>query len=106
MAEKHSKPNPLPMSETLRDLAMLRVSEIDFSSLLPSDENTMDTSSQTDQDKKVDDIVEKSFEFVKEARAAIKIQNRGDVEKEGAKVEVVRSRLEDVIIGLDTAKEN
>ena len=89
-----SKKTPLPFEETLRDLALLRASEIDFSSLVPSG------SISTESDPNIDTSVAQSYEFVKEARAALKVHYRDDVEKQGARVEDVRSRLDDVLHGL------
>ncbi|CAL1707817.1 unnamed protein product [Somion occarium] len=95
------KPHPLPFNETLRDLALLRASDIDFSSILPPSNASEETS---DADKDVDATLQRSYEFVKEARAALKILNRGDVDTQGARVEDVRSRLEDMLQGLDSAR--
>ncbi len=95
-----SKSSPLPLTETLRDLALLRACDIDFSSFLPASKDSPEgAANTTDADKSV----QRSFEFVKEARAALKILNREEVEKQGARVEHVRGMLEDVIQGLQTA---
>lgn len=93
-----SKSKPLPLSDTLRDLALLRVSDIELSSLIPS--STANKTENTDSND-VDLIVKRSYEFAQEARNAIKILNRGDVEMQGGKVESVRSQLEDVLKGLE-----
>ena len=92
----NAKPNPLPFNDTLRDLALLRASDVDFSSILPyrAEED------RSDADKKVDATLQRSYEFVKESRAAIKVLNRGDVDTQGSRVEDLRSRLEDVLQGL------
>ncbi|KII92239.1 hypothetical protein PLICRDRAFT_465922 [Plicaturopsis crispa FD-325 SS-3] len=80
---------PFPLGDTLRDLALLRASDIDLSSLVPAK-----TTPPTDAS------VERSYEFVKEARAAIRIMDRGDVDAQGARVESVREKLEDVVKGI------
>ncbi|KAF7315316.1 ABC transporter protein [Mycena indigotica] len=67
MNNKDAKPFPLDTS--LRDLALIRVSELDVASLIPTNPGTM-TSGVID----VDSTVAKSYEFVAEARAAIKLR--------------------------------
>lgn len=87
------KSNPLPLDETLRDLAVLRATDVDLSELLPQ-------SVPLDSESDVYHSVDKSYEFVKEARDAMKMYNRGKVEKQGERVEELRSKLEDVLKGL------
>jgi len=94
-----SKDKPLPLSGTLSDLALLRASNLDLSSLLPqaaaarADERTAPTAEQAS--------VERSYEFAGEARAALKILARGDVGKEGARAENLKSRFEELQQGLE-----
>jgi hypothetical protein len=95
-----SNHKPLPLSSTLRDLALLRASDIDLTSLLPPKPTP---SSEPDFVAKVDvdDSVRRSYEFAREARAAVKILNNGEVDREGARLETgVRNQLEDVLKGL------
>ena len=94
-----SKAQPLALSDALRDLALLRVSDIDLDSLLPPDTTTSDTLSGMGKGD-VDLSVRNSYEFASEARKVIKLFNRGDVDTQGAKVEDLRSQLEDVLKGL------
>ena len=101
MMSSKSKPNPLPLADTLRDLAFLRATDFDLSSVLPA---TSQPSSTSAAENGVEESVKKSYEFVAEARAALKILNRQDVEKQGEKLEVVRNRLEDVVTGLEEAE--
>lgn len=97
-----SKAKPLALSDTLRDLALLRVSDVDLDSLLPLDTSaaTTDTSTGADKDN-VDSSVRNSYEFASEARKAIKLLNRGDVDTQGSKVEDLRGQLEDMLKGLE-----
>lgn len=95
MTTKPSR-EPLPFGDTLRDLALLRASDVEFSSLLPPES----TSSVVHENVDVSATVTRSYEFVKETRTALKINHRRDVEKQGTRVEDVRSRLEDVLEGL------
>jgi hypothetical protein len=97
-----SKTKPLPLSETLRDLALLRVSDLDLSTLLPASSSTQPATTPDDSHKAtIDSSVSRSFEFAVEARKAIRILNRGDVDSQGSKVENIRSQLEDVLKGLE-----
>ena len=94
------KGNPLPLGDTLRDLALLRASDCDLASALTSQAALPNTSSShLNQD--VNASVESSYEFVKETRAAIRLLHRGEVDKQGGRLEDVRSRLEDVVAGLE-----
>ena len=49
----------------------------------------------------VEDSVQRSLEFSREARAALKLLHTDAVEREGGRLEDVRGRLEDVMSGLD-----
>lgn len=95
---------PLPLSDTLRDLAVLRASDIDLSEfLLP--EEAGDSNSKDPQSSGHDEqlrFVELSYDLVKEARAAIRILNRGDVDEQGTKIDDVRGGLEEIVNGLST----
>ena len=96
-------PRPLPLSSTLHDLALLRASDLDFSSLLsstssPSDNAASDASVATPE---VEESVKRSMDFSHEARAALKLVHTDAVDRQGARVEEVRARLEDVMKGLD-----
>ena len=95
------KSSPLPLSDTLRDLALLRASDCDLTSALISHTAIQNTSS-THSDDDVELSVERSYEFVKETRAAIRQLHRGEVDQQGSRLEDVRSRLEDVSAGLYT----
>lgn len=96
-----SKQKPLPLNGTSRDLALLRASDVDLTSLLPP---KISPSSQPGRVAKVDidSSLRLSYEFAQEARAAIKALNTGEVDKEGAKLESgVRTQLEEVLKGLE-----
>jgi len=84
---------PLPLADTLRDLAVLRASEVDLASVLSNCDGaaTVDTNAESAQ---------RSYEFVKEARAVLRLQNRGDLDQHGESVERVREGLEEVVKGL------
>lgn len=101
MSSSKLKAKPLPLSGTLRDLALLRVSDLDLSSFLPASTGTQQTSSEDTNTKDIESSVLSSYKLATEARMAIKILNRGDVDAQGAKVEQVRNQLEDVLKGLE-----
>ncbi|KAJ6558563.1 hypothetical protein DFH09DRAFT_534787 [Mycena vulgaris] len=83
----------LPLSATLRDLALLRASGLDVAALVP----TLPTQTPPTP---ADSTVERSYEFVKQARTAIKIHNRGDLETVGMDVEATRTKVEELSNGL------
>lgn len=89
---KHSK--PLPLSDCLRDLAILRATQLEnFDSLL----------SQFTKAEPESGTLDRSYEFGKEARAALKIHNGGTLEDQGRKVDAVRASLDDVLQTIQSA---
>jgi len=83
---------PLPLVDTLHDLAVLRASNVDLDSVLPRDGAAPDSNAES---------VKQSYEFMKEARAALQLQNRGDLGRHGENIEHVRGRLEEILKGLE-----
>jgi hypothetical protein len=98
-----NKGKNLTFAEVLRDLALIRASDLDLTSLLPPSEISNQSNSQS-QHPEVDEI-ESSFtqsqEFITAARAALRTMNRGDADVQGDKIEKLRSQLEAVQAGLD-----
>ncbi|KAF5386019.1 hypothetical protein D9615_002401 [Tricholomella constricta] len=90
---------PLTLSNTLRDLALLRVSDIDTSALLPSQKHST-SAADLPADHPLNESVDSSYIFVKEARTALKIHNRADVGVQGGRVEDVRSQLDEFAAGV------
>ena len=90
---KKDVPPPLALEDTLRDLAVLRASNVDLAAVL-------DTAPLPTTTTATDASVLRSYEFARAARAAIKIRNRGDVEAQVERVNDVRDKLEDVAAGL------
>lgn len=88
-----SKSKPLPLSETLRDLALLRASGVDFSSILqePSTGASITESSKS---------TERSHEFVNETRGALRVYNSGELQRKRAEVQKVQGELDEVLKGL------
>jgi hypothetical protein len=96
-AKKAKDTKALPLSDTLRDLALLRASDVDLAALLPANS----TNNSNASDGAVEESVANSSEFIKEARKALKVQDRGQAEIQGKKLDVVRSKFEDVLAGLE-----
>ncbi|KAF9038354.1 hypothetical protein BDZ89DRAFT_413135 [Hymenopellis radicata] len=94
MASKHTK--PLPLSATLRDLAVLRASGLDLSSLIPA--------SAEKPESEADVSVERSTAFIQTARSAIKVQDMGSVDAAGRKLESLRGVIDEVSHGVDVSK--
>ena len=99
--------HPLPLSSTLHDLALLRASDLDFAALL-TETSTPASSSNANASThagtiapEVEASVQRSLQFSREARAALKLAHGDAVEREGARVDEVREKLEDVMKGLD-----
>jgi hypothetical protein len=93
MSSKKSKALTLTVSDILRDLAALRANDVDLNQLhetAPRDE--------------LDESVEKAQELATEARAALKIQSQELVDDEGKRIDELRARLEDVVLGLSKAR--
>jgi len=84
MAAKTKDMKPLALENTLRDLALLRASEVDLSALLPM---ANDIPAKVHS---VDATVESSYDLVREARKVLKAQNGGE------RIEEVRNKLAEV----------
>ena len=103
MSKPSSDSKPLPLSDTLRDLALLRASDIDLDAVLQTS-ISQDASISAINPPKVDDdkekLVERSYEFVREARSALGIVNRDEVNEQGKRIDNLRSGLEQTVIGM------
>lgn len=96
MSHTKTDAKPLPMADVLRDLALIRASDLNLSALLPAS-----TSSSSSANPTVEQSVNQSYEFVKGARAAIKTRDRGDVDAQGSNVQSVKTKLDALEQGLD-----
>ncbi|KIM54400.1 hypothetical protein SCLCIDRAFT_1221998 [Scleroderma citrinum Foug A] len=94
MAQQKSKPLALP--DTLRDLALIRASDIDLSALLP-DENQ-----RAADEPEVSNSIMQSHKFVAETRAALRAYSSGDLQKKNAEIQRVQTELADVLRGLSS----
>jgi len=89
---------PLALEDTLRDLAILRASSVDLSSILSSTLPATTTTTATTTG--YDDSVARSYEFARATRAVVKTKDRADVEAQMVRVDDVRGKLEEVLAGL------
>lgn len=83
---------PLPLGNVLRDLALLGGSEVKVSALLPTPTTAVNT-----KHAGIDATVWESYEFAREARKVMKMQNGGMVGCQGERIEKVRSKLEELL---------
>ncbi|KAG2746398.1 hypothetical protein P692DRAFT_20835979 [Suillus brevipes Sb2] len=89
-----SKGTPLPLHDTLRDLALLRASSVDLSGLIADDA----TSSQAPREVEVvEESTIQSYAFVKEARNALRMHDSGEAQKQAARIEKLQVELVDVL---------
>ncbi|KAJ4467309.1 hypothetical protein C8R41DRAFT_925856 [Lentinula lateritia] len=95
-SKKESKSFALP--DVLRDLALLRVFQVRLDSLVPTFPISPSRNAELDSD------LEKSYQFTKEARAAIRLRNTGKVEDEAGRLEAVRSGLEEFVKGIEDGR--
>jgi len=82
--------NPLPLSDILKDLAIIRSTGI-----TPSADIVNNAETGTDSD--VQKAVAVSYDFLQAARGAIRLHDSGKVENEGNKIEQVRSKYETLL---------
>jgi hypothetical protein len=88
------KSNNLPLSVTLRDLALLRASDVDLSSVL-----------EPSKDNSYEDALRRSLEFAKEARAVIKLANNGSIDSQGERIDEIRTQCEEILSNLTSSEQ-
>jgi hypothetical protein len=89
--------NPLPLSDILRDLAVLRASDIDLSKAVPVQKPESGSGEYAES-------LARSYEFVQQARQTIRMMNKGDVDKQGSRIDDARHQLEEIEKGLEGAQ--
>ena len=97
------KPNPLPLGDVLRDLAVLRASDVDL-----SDGTTLPDLGSADGPNEANgpqQSVQQSYQFVKEAREALKLHQRGDLDNQGDKLGILGGKLEELRDGARDASD-
>ena len=91
---------PLPLSDVLRDLAVLQSSGCGIPELFKTPVMN-DTQAEEGSISRVDSSVSLSYEYVKESRAAIRLHDSGKLEVQGTKIEGARSKYEGLLDGID-----
>lgn len=97
MSSSGSKSKPFPLSDTLRDLALLRASGVDLSSILAREGST---GPNTTESPELSRSTEKSYEFVNETRGALRVYNSGELQRKRAEIQKVQRELDEVLNGL------
>lgn len=92
-----SKSKPLPLSDTLRDLALLRASGVDFATVLSQEPPI---TANTTESSELVRSTERSHEFVNETRGALRVYNSGELQRKRAEIHTVQGELEEVLKGL------
>ena len=86
----------LPIADILRDLAVLRASDTEIPEiLLKSTVNDADTPSEACS--LVAKSVTNSYEYTRTSRRVIKLHDSEKVDSEGAKIDHLRSKLEELL---------
>lgn len=106
LPNKDQKPFVLP--DTLQDLALLRASDLDLGTLVPTNPiatkagGTLQTQVQKEDDElqAVEESLKNSYEYVRSARNVVRIKDRGDVDVQGQRIERAREELANVEEGL------
>ena len=84
---------PLPLSDILRDLALLRASGHDTVKIFKESSDTTTPSSDS-----LNSSVESSYNYIATVRAALKLSDSGKLETEGKKIDEVRSKYEELAV--------
>ena len=98
---------PLSLGDTLRDLALLRASGVDLVEAIGEGEGDVGVgvegqSQLRQKESEKDRLVEKSFEFVRETRAALRVVYKDDVGEQGKRIDELREGLEECVAGMDS----
>jgi hypothetical protein len=89
---------PFVLSDTLRDLALLRASDLDLATLVPTTVTKDDT--QVKEGEAAEESLKNSYQYIRLARNIVKTNDRGDVDVQGQRIERVREELSNVDEGL------
>ena len=95
---------PLSLGDTLRDLALLRASGVDLVEAIGDRDVGVEGQSPQSRQKESekDRLVEKSFEFVRETRAALRVVYKDEVGEQGKRIDELREGLEECVAGMDS----
>ncbi|KAG0704658.1 hypothetical protein DFH29DRAFT_910369 [Suillus ampliporus] len=92
-----SKGKPLPLHDTLHDLALLRASSVDLSGLIGDDTAPLQSSGGVEG---IEESTIQSYAFAREARTALKMHNSGEAQKQATRIEKVQEELADLLRSL------
>ena len=88
---------PLPLTSTLRDLAVLRAASIDLSTLPdPSSDSPTTNSSSPRTKPEVQKSVQDSSDYIREVRAAIRLEQSGRMEAAGENIEKLLQTMDEL----------
>ena len=87
---------PLPLSDILRDLALLRASALDIPEIFKAAQQGSDVISPTSSSPESTPSVAASYNYVATVRAAIKLNDSGMLGAEGRKIEDARNKYEEL----------
>ncbi|KAJ8494555.1 hypothetical protein ONZ45_g13205 [Pleurotus djamor] len=96
MSKKAKDVKAFPISDTLRDLALLRASDVDLSTLV----TPQSSASAGPVDEATKKAVDLSYTYVAETRKTVAINNKGNVDVLGEEIEGLRGKLDEVSEGL------
>ena len=94
MTSKSKK--PLPLSDILRDLALLRASAHDIPEIFKAAQQGSNVISPTLNSPESTPSVAASYNYVATVRAAIKLNDSGKLGAEGKKIENARNKYEEL----------
>lgn len=92
---------PFALTDTLRDLALLRASDLDLAALVPA--TSADETQKIEESKAVEESLKTSYEYVRSTRAVLKTNDRGGVDLQGQQIEGIRVNLSNVEEGVKNA---
>jgi len=100
-AMSHPKPhqNPLEVSATLQDLALLRSSDIDLASLIPKDVSKLEVNETHQQ------ALQQSKLFVEEIRKAIRIGASGAVDRLKERIDDLNGEVERAAVNVERIQD-
>lgn len=87
---------PLPLSDILRDLALLRASALKIPEIFKAAQQDSDVISPTSSSPESAPSVAASYNYVATVRAAIKLNDSGKLGGEGKKIEDARNKYEEL----------
>jgi len=91
MSDKPPHPSPLPLAGTLQDLALLRASSVDISSLLPHDAAAKPGGEDDEHHRTA---LEQSSMFVEEMHHAIRIDLSGAADRIKGRIETLEREVD------------